>query len=80
MDDAHKAAVSTADWQTFAVSSKVPYRYISIFNPNGWFGNMDELRLHGAVKAADVTPPVTTDDAPQGWVNIGYKGKLQRYR
>ena len=30
---------------------------------------MAELRLHGAVKAADLTPPVTTDDAPQGWVN-----------
>jgi hypothetical protein len=30
---------------------------------------MAELRLHGAVKAADLTPPVTTDDAPQGSVN-----------
>ena len=30
---------------------------------------MAELRLHGVVKAADVTPPVTTDDAPKGWVN-----------
>ncbi|MDQ0874542.1 hypothetical protein QFZ77_003201 [Paenibacillus sp. V4I3] len=64
-----KAAVSTADWQSFAISSKVPYRYIRIYNPTGWFGNMAELRLHGAVKAADLTPPVTTDDAPQGSVN-----------
>jgi hypothetical protein len=30
---------------------------------------MAELRLHGAVKPADVKPPVTTDDAPQGWSN-----------
>ena len=63
------AAVSTSDWQSFAISSKVPYRYIRIFNPTGWFGNMAELRLHGAVKSADLMPPITTDDAPQGWVN-----------
>ncbi|HTG70110.1 MAG TPA: discoidin domain-containing protein [Candidatus Udaeobacter sp.] len=62
-----KAALSIADWQTLAVSGAEPYRYIRMFNPNGWFGNMAELRLHGVVKAADVTPPVTTDDAPQGW-------------
>ncbi len=63
------AAVSSSDWQSFAISSKVPYRYIRIFNPTGWFGNMAELRLHGAVKSADLMPPITTDDAPQGWVN-----------
>lgn len=51
------AAVSTADWQRLAVSSKAPYRYIRIYNPNSWFGNMAELRLHGEVKAADLTPP-----------------------
>ncbi len=32
---------------------------------------MNEVRFHGAVKPADVTPPVTTDDAPQGSVIIG---------
>ena len=63
------AAVVSTDWQNFAISSKVPYRYIRIYNPLTWFGNMAELRLHGVVKAADVTPPVTTDDAPKGWVN-----------
>jgi hypothetical protein len=63
------AAVSTPDWQTFAIGSKVPYRYIRVYNPKTWYGNMAELRLHGAVEPADVTPPVTTDNAPQGWVN-----------
>ena len=38
---------------------------------------MAEVRFHGVVKAADVTPPVTTDDAPQGWVNNRYDGKPQ---
>jgi hypothetical protein len=63
------AAASTTNWQTLAVSSKVPYRYIKIYNPNAWYGNMAELRLHGAVTPTDVTPPVTTDNAPQDWVN-----------
>jgi large repetitive protein len=66
-----KAAVATRDWQTLAVSSKVPYRFIKIVNPNVWYGNMNEVRFHGAVKPADVTPPVTTDDAPQGSVVVG---------
>ncbi|WP_420489939.1 OmpL47-type beta-barrel domain-containing protein [Neobacillus vireti] len=30
---------------------------------------MAELKFHGAVKPADLTTPVTTDDAPKGWVN-----------
>ncbi|MCA0755062.1 discoidin domain-containing protein [Paenibacillus sp. N4] len=64
-------AVSTPNWQTFEVSSKVPYRYIKIYNANTWYGNMAEVRFHGVVKPADVTPPVTTDDAPQGSVVIG---------
>ncbi|MBD2867131.1 OmpL47-type beta-barrel domain-containing protein [Paenibacillus arenilitoris] len=64
-----EAAAATAEWQSIAVSGKVPYRYIRIYNPNAWFGNMAELRLHGEVKAADRTPPVTTDDAPEGWAN-----------
>jgi hypothetical protein len=70
------AAVSTPNWQTFAINSKVPYRYIRIYNPLTWYGNMAELRLHGAVKAADVTPPVTTDDAPKGPVNQDTKVTL----
>jgi large repetitive protein len=64
-----KSAVSSLNWQMLSVSSKVPYRYIRIYNPGTWYGNIAELRLHGAVKTADLTPPVTTDDAPQGWVN-----------
>ncbi|KRF43727.1 discoidin domain-containing protein [Paenibacillus sp. Soil787] len=63
------AAGKTMDWQTLAVASKVPYRYIRIFNGNTWYGNMTEVRFHGVVKAADVTPPVTTDNASQGGVN-----------
>ena len=67
--DLTTAAVASGDWQSLPVSSKVPYRYIRVWNWSTWYGNMAELRLHGVVKAADVTSPVTTDNAPQGWVN-----------
>lgn len=63
------AAGTTLDWQTLAVSSQVPYRYIRIFNGLTWFGNMSEVRFHGVVHAADVRAPVTTANAPGGWVN-----------
>jgi hypothetical protein len=63
------AAVSTLDWQQLPVASPTPYRYIRIYNPGAWFGNLAEVRLHGSVHAADVTPPTTTASAPQGWVN-----------
>lgn len=62
------AAKSTADWQTLPVTSFVPYRYIRVYNPNAWFGNMNEVRLHGTVHGADKTAPVTTATAPQGTV------------
>jgi hypothetical protein len=51
------AAAKTAEWQTLSISSKVPYRYIRIYNGNNWFGNMAELRLYGDVRPADLTPP-----------------------
>ena len=60
------AAVSTQEWQTLPVASLVPYRYIRVYNPNQWFGNLRELRLHGSLQAADVSAPVTTATAPQG--------------
>jgi hypothetical protein len=60
------AAKSTQEWQTLPVASLVPYRYIRVFNPNAWFGNMNEVRLHGTLHGADATPPVTTAAAPQG--------------
>jgi hypothetical protein len=54
------AAQKTADWQTLTVSSTMPYRYIRMYDPNQWFGNMDELRLYGSVlKAVNVTSFVT---------------------
>jgi hypothetical protein len=62
-------AVSIRDWQVLSINSTKPYRYIRMYNSSAWFGNMAELRFHGIVKPADLTPPVTTDDAPQGWVN-----------
>jgi large repetitive protein len=62
-------AAGVADWQTFAVSSLVPYRYIRMYNPNQWYGSMAELRFHGTVHSADTTAPVTTATAPQGTVN-----------
>lgn len=63
------AAASTLNWQQLAVTSPTPYRYVRIYNPGAWYGNMAEVRFHGAVHGADVTAPVTTDNAPQGWVN-----------
>jgi hypothetical protein len=62
-------AVSALEWQQMAVTNPTPYRYIRLYNPNAWFGNMAEVRLHGTVHGADVTPPVTTNNAAQGWVN-----------
>jgi hypothetical protein len=62
------AAKSTMDWQMLPVASLVPYRYIRIYNPNAWYGNMNEVRLHGSLHGADVTAPVTTAAAPQGTV------------
>jgi hypothetical protein len=62
-------AADTKDWQTFAVTSAVPYRYIRIFNAAAWYGNMAEVRLHGSLHGADTTAPVTTAAAPQGTVN-----------
>jgi hypothetical protein len=56
--------VSTQEWQTLPVSSRVPYRYIRLWNSTAWFGNMSEVRFHGSVHAADTTVPVTTDNAP----------------
>ncbi|MEO7577838.1 MAG: discoidin domain-containing protein, partial [Massilia sp.] len=53
-------AAGIADWQTFAVGSAVPYRYVRIINANSWCGNMAEVRLHGSLHAADVAAPVTT--------------------
>jgi hypothetical protein len=64
-----QTAASVGTWQTLAVTGKVPYRYIRIYNGGTWYGNMAEVRFHGTVQAADVTAPVTTDNAPQGWVN-----------
>jgi hypothetical protein len=62
------AAKSTADWQTLPVTSLVPYRYIRVYNPNAWFGSINEVRLHGSLHGADTTAPVTTATAPQGTV------------
>jgi hypothetical protein len=62
------AAKSTLEWQTLPVASLVPYRYIRVYNPTAWFGNMNEVRLHGTVHGADVTAPITTATAPQGTV------------
>jgi hypothetical protein len=58
------AASKTMDWQTVSMNSADSYRYIRIYNSTNWYGNMAELRLYGVVKGPEVTPPVTTDDAP----------------
>ncbi len=62
------AAKATADWQTLPVASLVPYRYIRVYNPNAWFGSINEVRLHGSLHGADTTAPTTTAAAPQGTV------------
>ncbi|SFU44364.1 discoidin domain-containing protein [Pseudoduganella namucuonensis] len=43
-------AASTMDWQTLPVTGGVPYRYIRIYNGGAWFGNLSEVRFHGAVQ------------------------------
>ena len=43
------SAVSTREWQQLAITGTDAYRYIRIYNPNAWFGNMAEIRLHGSV-------------------------------
>ncbi len=63
------AAGAVQDWQTFAVSSAVPHRYIRIWNVTAWCGNMAEVRLHGSLHGADTTAPETVTDAPAGPVN-----------
>ena len=54
----------TQDWQTFAVTSAVPYRYIRIYNASNWVGSMAEVRLHGSLQAEDTTAPATQANAP----------------
>jgi hypothetical protein len=61
-------AIQSQDWQTFAVSSAVPYRYIRIYNATSWCGNMAEVRLHGSLHGADTTAPATQDNAPTATV------------
>ncbi|WP_439510865.1 discoidin domain-containing protein [Marinimicrobium koreense] len=60
------SASPTRDWQTLAVTDQAKYRYLRVYNPRSWFGNIAELRLH-----ADQLPPVTQSDAPEGWQNSG---------
>lgn len=42
-------AVNTADWQSLPVKGNRSFRYLRVFNPTQWYGNMAELRLHGTV-------------------------------
>ena len=52
-------AAQTQDWQTFAVSSSAPYRYIRIYNAAAWYGNMAEVRLHGSLTAIPAVVDLT---------------------
>ncbi|WP_371766636.1 OmpL47-type beta-barrel domain-containing protein [Massilia sp.] len=61
-------AGNTPEWQSLKITDTTPYRYIRMTNANAWFGNMTELRLYGAVNAADTTAPSTTASAPQATV------------
>jgi hypothetical protein len=54
------AAKATMDWQTLPAGGAAAYRYIRVYNPNQWFGTMNELRLHGSMHTAvDVTASVS---------------------
>jgi hypothetical protein len=46
-------AYSTKEWQTLTVNNATPYRYIRMYNPNAWFGNMSELRMYGVVTSTN---------------------------
>lgn len=44
-----KAAASTREWQYIEGISQQAYRYLRIYNSGSWFGNMAEIKFHGAV-------------------------------
>ena len=44
-----KAAASTKEWQYVEGISGKAYRYLRIYNSGSWFGNMAEVKFHGAV-------------------------------
>ena len=45
--------------QALPVGGAVPYRYIRLFNGNSWYGNLSEVRFHGAVQGTqDVSASV----------------------
>lgn len=52
------AAESTLDWQMLAVTENKSFRYIRIYNPNTWYGNISEVRFHQ--KVIDKTAPEIT--------------------
>ncbi len=54
------AAGSNQNWQTVAVTSNTPYRYLRLYNGNAWYGNIAEVRFHGSLHGADTTAPVTS--------------------
>ncbi|WP_082548038.1 discoidin domain-containing protein [Massilia sp. Root335] len=47
--DITATAGAVQDWQTLAMKSTAPYRYIRIYNFSNWVGNLAEVRLHGAL-------------------------------
>jgi large repetitive protein len=47
------SAFSTKEWQTLTVNNATAYRYIRMYNPNAWFGNMSELRMYGVVTSTN---------------------------
>ncbi|MEO7494498.1 MAG: discoidin domain-containing protein [Massilia sp.] len=71
------AAGSTADWQQLTVNNTQPYRYLRLYNGNAWYGNLAELRLHGAARASKVaTVSISSAQALRNRIVAGNTVKL----
>ncbi|KRE98869.1 hypothetical protein ASG89_28295 [Paenibacillus sp. Soil766] len=65
------AAVPTKDWQILSINDKQRYRYIRMYNGNAWFGNMSEVRFHGAMDY-DTAYFDSKVVAPDGYTKLSY--------
>ncbi|MRV70307.1 hypothetical protein GJ700_01045 [Duganella sp. FT92W] len=82
-DTISPAANGSADWQTLAINSTQPYRYIRVTNGNQWYGNMSELRLYGAVESVNMiatasmssTQALRTRIVPGNTVKVAFTAK-----
>lgn len=76
-------AASTGEWQTLKINTTNEYRYIRLYNPNNWYGNLAEVKFHGVVKSitqiasASISSPQSTINriVPGDTVNLAIVAK-----